>query len=48
MPLKNNLQKDFSLKDFDSQNKMKDQHETKMDKGDEELPVVLNFWTPTG
>lgn len=48
MPLRNNLQKDFPLKDFDFQNKVKDKHETKVDEGDKELPVVLNLWTPTG
>lgn len=40
--------KDFPLKDSDFQSKMKDKYETKMDKGDEELPMVLNLWTPTG
>lgn len=48
MPLRNNLQKDFPLKGSDFQNKMKDKHETKMDKEDKELSVVLNLWTPTG
>lgn len=46
--MRNNLQKDFPLKDFDFQNNMKGEHQTKMDKGDEELSVVHNLWTPTG
>lgn len=48
MPLRNHLQKDFPFKDFDFQNKIKDKHEAKMDKGVEALPVVLNLWAPTG
>lgn len=46
MSLRNNLQK-FPLKNLDFQNKMKDKHETKMDKQDKELSEVLNLWTPT-
>lgn len=38
MPLRNDLQKDLPLKGFDFQNKIKDKHETKMDKGGEGLP----------
>ena len=48
IPLRNDLQKEFPLKDFDFQNKMKDNHGTKMDQGHEKLPVVINVWTPTG